>query len=152
VSKTLTFIRRNAIALLALFVALGGTSYAALTISGSQIRNRSIDAVKLNPKSISASIRAWVIVYGDSTTASAGPSSSRVRVRSIGTGEVISWLHRSFARSCLPMTTPLGSPTTGGYGSVSTQFDASHGTLTLFGFGPDKVGRPQPAYVMIVCP
>jgi hypothetical protein len=35
---------------------------------------------------------------------------------------------------------------------VSSQFDAAHGRLTLLGFGPDEVGRPQPAYVMIVCP
>jgi hypothetical protein len=151
-TRLLAHARNNAVAYLALFVALGGTSYAALTISGSQIRNRSIDAIKLNPTTISASIRAWVIVYGDSTSATAGPSSARVRVHAIGTGEVITWPHRRFARSCMPMATPLGSPTTGGYGSVSTQFDASHGTLTLFGFGPDKVGRPQPAYVMIVCP
>ena len=41
------FIRRNAIALLALFVALGGSSYAALRISGSQIQNRSIAGKKL---------------------------------------------------------------------------------------------------------
>lgn len=151
-TRLLTHLRNNFVAYIALFAALGGTSYAALSISGSQIRNQTIDAIKLNPKTISASIRAWVIVYGDSTSATAGPSSARVRVHAIGTGEVITWPHRKFGRSCMPMATPLGSPTTGGYGSVSTQFNASRGTLTLFGFGPDKVGRPQPAYVMIVCP
>ena len=150
--KTLTFIRHNAISLLALFVALGGTSYAALTISGSQIRNRSINAIKLNPKSVPASIRAWAIVYGDGSHASAGPSSSRIRVSSLGTGEAITWVNRRFARNCMPMATSLGVPSTGGYGSVSSQFDAAHGRLTLLGFGPDEVGRPQPAYVMIVCP
>jgi hypothetical protein len=41
------FIRRNAIALIALFVALGGTSYAALSINGSQIENRSVSGKKL---------------------------------------------------------------------------------------------------------
>ena len=45
--KTLTFIRHNAIALLALFVALGGTSYAAIGIS-----NHSIEPVQLNPRDI----------------------------------------------------------------------------------------------------
>ena len=150
--KILTFIRRHAIALLALFIALGGTSYAALAINGNQIRNRTIDSIKLNPRSISASIRAWVIVYGDSNSASAGPSSSPVHVRAIGVGETITWPHRRFGRNCMPSVTPLGVPSTGGYGSISTQFDASQGTLTLLGFGPDKVGRPQPAYVMVVCP
>jgi hypothetical protein len=42
-----SFIRRNAIALIALFVALGGSSYAALRINGSQIENRSISGSKL---------------------------------------------------------------------------------------------------------
>src|SRR3954469_15966350 len=41
------FIRGNAIALIALFVALGGSSYAALRISGSQIENHSISGKKL---------------------------------------------------------------------------------------------------------
>ena len=150
--KIRTFIRHNAIALVALFVAIGGSSYAAIGINGSQIRNGTINASKLNPKSISASISAWAIVYGGSTSVTAGPASSKVRVRSFGVGESITWTHRRFAQSCMPMATPLGSPTTGGYGSVTTQFDARDGSLTLQGFGPDKVGRPQPAYVMIVCP
>lgn len=37
----------NVVATLALFVALGGSSYAAFTISGSDIRNRSIPGKKL---------------------------------------------------------------------------------------------------------
>ena len=62
--KTLTFIRHNAIALAALFVALGGTSYAALSLpAGSvgtrQLKNRAITAAKLNPSSVAASVRAW---------------------------------------------------------------------------------------------
>ncbi len=81
--KTRTFIRHNAIALLALFVALGGSSYAAFSISGSQIRNHTIDAVKLDPTSIAGSIRAWAIIYGDSASVTAGPSSSRIRVRTL---------------------------------------------------------------------
>lgn len=137
---------------LALFVAIGGSSYAAVTINGSQIRNRTIDAVKLDPKSIAGSIRAWAIIYGDTSSVTPGPASSRVRVRTYGVGESITWINRRFAPDCMPMATPIQPVTSGGYGSVSTQFDTRHGTLTLEGFGPDKVGRPQPAYVVIVCP
>jgi len=43
----LRFIGRHGLALLALFVALGGSSYAALQIRGSQIENRSISGKKL---------------------------------------------------------------------------------------------------------
>jgi hypothetical protein len=42
-----TFFKHNAIALAALFVALGGTGYAAVTINGSSIRNGSIAGKKL---------------------------------------------------------------------------------------------------------
>jgi hypothetical protein len=145
-------IRRNAVGYVALFVALGGTSYATLTISGNQIRNGTINAAKLNPKSISASIRAWAIVYADGSGASAGASSSPVHVQATGTGEVVTWKHQRFARSCMASATPQITVASGPYGTVSTQFDPSHGRLTLYGFGPDKVGRPQAANVMVVCP
>ena len=95
-TRLLAHARQNLVAYLALFVALGGTSYAALTINGSQIRNRSIDAVKLNPKSIAASVKAWAIVQADSSERKASAASSRVRVSAIATGESITWPHRRF--------------------------------------------------------
>jgi hypothetical protein len=145
-------LRRNAVGYLALFVALGGTSYAALTISGSQIRNGTINAVKLNPKSISASISAWVIVYAYSSGARAGASSTPVRVQSTGTGEVVTWKRQRFGRDCMASATPQITVPAGPYGAVTTQFDQSQGRLTLYGFGPDATGRPQAADVMVVCP
>src|SRR3954453_3964377 len=39
--------RRNAIALLALFVALGGTGYAAVAINGKQLKNGTVTGKKL---------------------------------------------------------------------------------------------------------
>ena len=54
--------QRNAIALTALFVALAGSSYAAVTINGSQIQNRTINPSKLNPHLIAGNVRAWAIV------------------------------------------------------------------------------------------
>ena len=44
----------NVTATLAVFIALGGSSYAALTISGSNIENRSIPATKLKRNSLTA--------------------------------------------------------------------------------------------------
>jgi len=42
----------NVMSTLAVFVALGGSSYAAITISGSRIKNRSISGTKLRPNTI----------------------------------------------------------------------------------------------------
>ena len=42
----------NVMSTLAVFIALGGSSYAALTISGNSIKNRSIPAKKLKRNSI----------------------------------------------------------------------------------------------------
>jgi len=44
----------NVVATLALFVALGGSSYAALTITGKNIKNRSVSGKKLKNNSVGA--------------------------------------------------------------------------------------------------
>jgi hypothetical protein len=46
-NSAIAWARRNAIALLALFVALGGTGYAAATINGKLIKNGTIGGKKL---------------------------------------------------------------------------------------------------------
>jgi hypothetical protein len=61
-NSTARHLKNHLIAYLALFVALGGTSYAAATINGSQIQNRSINPVKLNPHFINGNTRAWAVV------------------------------------------------------------------------------------------
>jgi hypothetical protein len=67
VTRLLTSARRNAIAYLALFVALGGTSYAALSLpAGSvgtrQLRNGAVTPRKLDPRLIGGTVRAWARV------------------------------------------------------------------------------------------
>lgn len=56
----LTHIRRNAVAYLALFISLGGTSYAAIRIS-----NHTITPVKLNQKFLGGYVREWASVAAD---------------------------------------------------------------------------------------
>ena len=65
--------QRNAVAYVALFVALAGSSYAAVSISGSQIRNHTINPVKFNPRFINGNVRAWALVRANGQViASAG--------------------------------------------------------------------------------
>ena len=76
--RLIDHLRGNLVGWIALFVALGGTGYAAISIprnsvGAAQIRNRSITPVKFDPKSIGGSVRAWAIVRADgSVIASTG--------------------------------------------------------------------------------
>lgn len=75
-TRIIHYLRDHALALTALvfsILALAGSSYAAVTISGSEIRNHTITPVKLDPRSISGNVRAWAIVGpGGHVIASAG--------------------------------------------------------------------------------
>ena len=60
-------LRSQSLGAAALFVALGGTGYAAITIpknsvGAAQIRNHSITPVKFNNTAINGSVRAWAII------------------------------------------------------------------------------------------
>src|ERR1700689_1351596 len=103
-TRLLFYVRHNSIALLALFVALGGTSYAALnlpanSVGARQIRNGSIQPVKLDHSLIAASIRAWVNIQAGSNSAGASAASSPVHVSLVGDGESITWPHTRFGRN-----------------------------------------------------
>jgi hypothetical protein len=87
-------LRGNVIAYLALFVALGGTSYAALSLpAGSvgarQIKNHVIDPVKFNSKFVGASVRYWAVVDGNGHVLASHP---RPKTFGFGTGHgVVTW-------------------------------------------------------------
>ena len=60
-------VSRNVVAYLALFIALGGTGYAATnlpaqSVGAAQLRDHSISPVKLDPSRINGNVRAWAIV------------------------------------------------------------------------------------------
>jgi hypothetical protein len=63
--RILEYLRHHALAAAAFvcsILALAGSSYAAFTISGSQIQNHTIDPSKFNPWYINGEVRAWAIV------------------------------------------------------------------------------------------
>jgi hypothetical protein len=77
-------IRANAIAYLALFVALGGTGYAATqlpagSVGASQIKNHVIEAVKLNPNYIDGNVRVWASVSASGKVLAGGAGVSIIR-------------------------------------------------------------------------
>lgn len=117
--KTLTYMRHHAIALIALFVALGGTSYAALNlpagsvgtrqlhngaVTGKKLANGAVTPAKLDGRVIGGFVRHWahvsqtahVLGGSTGTRASGGPIFS------------VSWGDR-FSSRCAALVTPAGS-------------------------------------------
>ena len=66
----LSHVRRHAVGYVALFVALGGTSYAALNLS-----DHSINPVKLNPRRFGGYVRAWATVTAEGRVVSSSNKS-----------------------------------------------------------------------------
>jgi len=157
-ARALKHLRSNVVAYLALFVALGGTSYAAITISGSQLGNHSVDAVKLNPHSIAASIKAWANVqfrFGGGLIVQG--SNSPVRVITDTNSEEVIWTRQRFSAKCIVSATPqfnLGP----GNAFVTVQLNAqgrsrAFNSVFVNGTGPNgSVQQPQAAFVMVICP
>ncbi len=89
-TKILAYARSNIvaiIAILALFISLGGTSYAAFSLpAGSvgarQLRDHSIGPVKLDRRFTGAVVRNWALVDGHGHVL----ASSRPRPRTVGFG------------------------------------------------------------------
>jgi hypothetical protein len=74
-TKLARHVQHNLVAYLALFVALGGTSYAAISLPRNsvgtrQIRDRAITPAKIN-RVIAGTVRAWAAVAADGTVLSA---------------------------------------------------------------------------------
>jgi hypothetical protein len=108
-------VRANTVAYIALFVALGGTSYAATqlpanSVGARQIKNHSITPSKLNPADIGASVRFWAVVNFVSGTEQVVESEPRATVASwdsIDDVGLLSW-RRPIPRNCFPLATSAG--------------------------------------------
>jgi hypothetical protein len=118
VTKILAYARSNAIALLALFVALGGTSYAAIAIpknsvGSRQLRNRavtesklgkrSVTAANLNGKSIAGYVADWAQIGPDGSVFGANPHVT-VTVPSPGRGQYFVTWNRRIPPRCFPFS------------------------------------------------
>lgn len=106
------FLRHNGIALLALFVALSGSAYAAKKIGTKNIKNRAVTANKLAPNSVDSTKLAPDSV--DSTKVrdgSIGPQDISVPVGPPGAreGKIVTVCQR---------TTPVAVTSTGSFGTL----------------------------------
>ena len=153
-SKVVRHLRQNVIAYLALFVALGGTSYAAIAIprnsvGAKQLRNHSIDPVKLDRNAFGGYVRLWARVSADGKLIASQPKATVVSWFPPGSQFIGGQLHWAapISANCFPLT---NTETLGGasYGSGQVEsFGREGGTELLV-----KLSANDPVDIAVICP
>jgi hypothetical protein len=106
-NRIVSHLRGNAVAYLALFIALGGSSYAAFVLPANsvgtkQIRNHAITPIKLDPKTIGASVRAWAVIQNGTKVIASRPRARVVSWDPTFAAGVVSW-GSAVSKSCFPL-------------------------------------------------
>jgi hypothetical protein len=159
-TRVFSHIKSNAVAYLALFVALGGTSYAALRIpAGSvgarQLKNHSITPIKLDRSAIGGYVRYWAKIDTAGTISASRPRAHLVgwdsQATSQSPGGLISW-GKPIPTSCFALASTASVPATGV--STAAVEVMSDGTKYIRGVGVKVLlSSPQTAVnVAVICP
>ena len=166
--KTLTFIRHNAIALIALFVALGGTSYAAFSLpAGSvgtpQLRNGAVTsrklskgavtAASLDPKSIAGDIADWAQISADGHVMASNPRASATTSNPTQGLYELYW-HRSIAQNCIAIANPVNVGPINASASATTAGPFGRGRdahIIVSTFDASGNNVPENVNVLIIC-
>ncbi len=167
--RSLHHIRSNLVGYIALFVALGGTSYAAIAIpAGSvgtrQLRNgavtsgklarRAVTAASLDPSSIAGHIADWAQVRADGHVTTSSPRAT-VTSSDPARGVYQVYWHRLIPARCIAIANPvnvapLTAPATADTFGPSGQGRSSHVVVSTFDAGGNNV--PENVNVVVICP
>jgi hypothetical protein len=166
VTKLRDHLKHNAIAYGALFVALGGTSYAAVNLpAGSvgtrQIRNSavtdkklangSITPAKFSGKDVNGSIAMWARISATGVLVASKPHATIIGYNPATASGRISW-GRAIPGPCFSLATVDGLPG-GGFASVATLNQPHPPAYVLFHtFSPGGELAGEPVNVAVVCP
>lgn len=141
-------LRSNVVAYLALFVALGGTSYAAVSLpSGSvgtrQLRNHSVTPSKLGR--IGAVVRYWAVVNGSGRVLDSG--SVRPQAGGGGGNVNIAFKRHNVGGRCFVLGSLLGSPGLG----VGATFELFGNDVVRANTSTSTSGVPATVAVAVLC-
>jgi hypothetical protein len=162
--KLIGHLRANTIAYLALFVALGGTSYAAVSIpAGSvgtkQLRNGAVTSKKLAKGSVtpaklnSRSIAGAVVFWARIDNAGGLLASSRPATTSgwpSGTGAIT--FHGRLPANCIPLVSVGANAPIAGYAGVQSVSASATTRLQVEMRNASGQLSPLPVNVVEICP
>jgi hypothetical protein len=148
-------LRSQAIGILALFIALAGTGYAAITLpAGSvgarQIKNHSIAAVKLDGRSIAGYVAFWARINSQGVVL-ASSTPTRTAFWSSGVGHIS--FRARLSHDCFPLTSSGGDGAPGGI--VTVLGLPNPGFAQTFGLSmerPTGVVTPLAVDIAEICP
>ena len=110
-TKVLGHLKSNAVAYLALFVALGGTGYAATnlprgSVGTNQLKNHSVTPIKFDRGSIAGYVRDYIQISAQGQILSSRPGASLVGWQTVAPfpGGLIQW-NQPIAPSCFALAT-----------------------------------------------
>jgi hypothetical protein len=168
VTRLHNHVKHNVIAYLALFVALGGTSYAAInlpagSVGNKQLRNGSVTAAKLakgavnasslNSKTIAGHIAMWAQIGAGGQVISSSPRATVAPFAFAGI-ERVSW-KRTVSRRCAAIanvTNVLPIPLAA---SANATTPVSHAGVTesvISTFDGSGTTTPENVIVVVICP
>jgi hypothetical protein len=150
-TRLLNHVRHNAVAYVALFVALGGTGYAAIglpagSVGARQLRNGSVMPVKLDRRYMGGYVRAWVSVNAQGHVIASSPG-VEAKPSDVGPGlSVVVWHQRPTSRcevlATLVLPSGVSAPSAPGYVVARVDFFKRSGEVSIV---QTFSGQSQPA-------
>jgi hypothetical protein len=171
-SRFLTYARHNSIAILALLVALGGTSYAAINlpagsvgsrqlrsaaVTQAKLSNRSVSATKLDPRSIAGYLAFWAHIAANGRVIASSPRATVFTLAPARGIQRVNWGRRipsrCFALASVTDLVPGNPPAyANAYVSTGPGVPAGSSSVVVQTFDASGGNVPEPVNVAVMCP